>query len=71
VTGKKTQKLSVCRKVVKPPEASIFSQAADSDGNINLKNWRFYPLQFASLEIEANSTGATGIPARAFFIGAQ
>ena len=29
------------------------------------------PLQFASLEIEANETGATGNPASAFFIGAQ
>ena len=67
----KTQKLPVCRKVVKPPTPPIFSQAADSDGNINLKIWRVYPLQFASLEVEANSTGATGNPARAFFIGVQ
>jgi hypothetical protein len=40
----KTQKLPVCRKVVKPPKPAIFSQTADSDGNINLKIWRVYPL---------------------------
>jgi hypothetical protein len=58
-----------CRNLVKPPKPSFFLQAADSDGNINFKIWRVYPLQFASLEIEAKITGATGNPARAFFIG--
>ena len=60
-----------CRKVGKLPKPPIVFQAADSDGNMNLKIWRVYPLQFASLEIEANSAGATGNPARAFFIGVR
>jgi hypothetical protein len=51
VKGTETVKTLCCRKVVKPPKASIFFQAADSDGNINLKIWRVYPLQFAILEV--------------------
>jgi hypothetical protein len=45
-----------CRNLVKPPKPSIFSQPTDSAGNINLKIWRVYPLQFASLEIEAKTS---------------
>jgi hypothetical protein len=44
----KPQKLPACRKVVKPPKPPIFFQAADSDGNINLKIWRVYPLETAT-----------------------
>jgi hypothetical protein len=43
------------RKLVKPPKSPIFSQATDSDRNINLKSWRVYSLQFASLEIDAKT----------------
>jgi hypothetical protein len=53
-----------------PAKASISFQAADSDGNINLKIWRVYPLQFAILEIGSITKAARPeIPARAFFVG--
>jgi hypothetical protein len=52
---KKGTKLPLCRNLVKPPGPSIFFQAADSGGNINIEMWRVYPLQFASLEIEGKS----------------
>ena len=35
------------------------------------KSCLIYPLQFASLGIEAKPTGATGNPVRAFLIGVQ
>jgi hypothetical protein len=45
-------------KTCQAPKASIFFQGADSDGNIKFKIWRVYPLQFASLEIEAQTERA-------------
>src|SRR5580692_2539453 len=38
--------------LVKPPEAPNSRQPADSVAEINLKTWRVYPLESASLEIE-------------------
>jgi hypothetical protein len=64
------QEMPECRKVVKPPKASVSFQAADSDGNINLKIWRVYPLQFAILEIGSKTKEARPeTPVRAFFVG--
>ena len=63
----KTGKLPWCRKVVKPPEAVNSRQAVDSVAEINLKIWRVYPLQSASLEIELNS-GAGLVPAPFLFL---
>jgi hypothetical protein len=57
--------------LVKGVKPSNFFQAADSDGNINLKIWRVYPLEFATPEVEAKKAGAAGNPARAFFIGVK
>jgi hypothetical protein len=41
-------------KGVKPPNSF---QLTDSDGNINFKSWRVYPLQFAGLEVEDKNNG--------------
>jgi hypothetical protein len=48
----KSSRTPKCRKLVKGVKSSNFFQAADSDGNINLKIWRVYPLEFATLEVE-------------------
>jgi hypothetical protein len=39
----KQRKCPFCRKVVKPPGASIFFQAADSEGNINIEIMSYLP----------------------------
>ena len=62
----KIAKTRFCRNLVKPPGASVSCQAADSDGNINLKIWQVYPLQFAILEIETKSRNKQARPGNRF-----
>src|SRR5579859_1360059 len=64
----KTSKPRFCRNLVKGVKPSISSQPTDSDGNINLKNWRVYPLQFASLELEQKQEARPGIRLAPFLL---